>query len=182
METMLDSWNILATAKERDQRHLVRLLKRFGDFRWTRFLGVLIGRVEDHEAFFAQLQRHEEDEPGFLHPLAKLVPIEQTFAFTVDTFPVRLKEAVLGYAERIGSGSFYVRIERRGGAGEIHSQQLEQELDRTVCDALRARGETPSVDFKNPDLIVAVETIGEECGIGVLPRALRMRYPFVRVP
>lgn len=178
----MEPWNILATAREREQRHLARLLKRFGDFRWTRFLGVLIGRVEDHEAFFAQLQRHEEDEPGFLRPLAKLVPIEQTFAFTVETFPVRLKEAVLGYADRIDSGSFYVRVERRGHAGELHGQHLEQEMDRSLMEILTAKGEAPSIDFKNPDLIVAVETIGEECGIGVLPRALRTRYPFVRVP
>jgi tRNA(Ser,Leu) C12 N-acetylase TAN1 len=182
MKPRLESWNVLATAKEREQRHLVKLLKRFGDFRWTKFLGVLVGRVEDHEAFLAQLQRHEEDAPGFLRPLAKLVPIEQTFTFTVDTFPVRLKEAVLGYADRIDSGSFYVRIERRGHAGEIHGQNLEQEMDRALIEILKGRGETPSVDFKSPDLIVAVETIGEECGIGALPRALRTRYPFVRVP
>jgi tRNA(Ser,Leu) C12 N-acetylase TAN1 len=55
-------------------------------------------------------------------------------------------------------------------------------MDRALIELLKGRGETPSVDFKNPDLIVAVETIGEECGVGVLPRALRTRYPFVRVP
>lgn len=182
METGSAPWNVLATAKEREQRHLAKLLRRFGDFRWTQFLGVLVGQVADHEAFFAQLVRHEEDEPGFLRPLARLVPIERTFAFTAETLPSVLKEAVLGYAERIGSGSFYVRIERRGLAGAIHSQQLEQDLDRVLCDALRAGGAAPSVAFKDPDFIIAVETIGKEGGIGLLPRSLRARYPFVRVP
>lgn len=182
MEAVSEPWNVLATAREREQRHLAKLLKRFGDFRWTKFLGVLVGRVADHEAFFAQLARQEEDEPGFLRPLAKLVPIERTFAFTAETLPALLKEAVLGYAGRIGGGSFYVRIERRGLAGAIHSQQLEQELDRALCEVLRAGGEAPSVTFTDPDYIVAVETIGEEGGIGLLPRALRARYPFVRVP
>lgn len=176
-----EAWNVLATAKDRDQRHLARRLKRYGDFRWTSFRGVLIGRVEDHEAFFEQLRRSEEDRPGFLDPLAKLVPIDRVIAFTVETFAERLKEAVLLYAERIGSGSFYVRIERRGHAGEIHSQRLEQELDQALLDQLRACGETPSVDFKDPDLIVAAETVGDVCGVGAITRDQRARFPFVRM-
>jgi len=182
MEPVSIPWNVLATAKEREQRHLAKLLKRFGDFHWTRFLGVLIGRVADHEAFFAQLKRHEEDEPGFLRPLARLVPVEQTFAFTAETFAVHLQEVIAGFADRIAAGSFYVRIERRGLAGAVHSQHVEQEMDRALIEMLKARSAAPSVNFTDPDYIVAVETIGEECGVGLLPRALRTRYPFVRVP
>lgn len=177
-----EAWNVLATAKDRDQRHLARRLKRYGDFHWTPFRGVLIGRVEDHEAFFEQLQRSEEERPGFLDPLAKLVPIDRVIAFTVETFAERLKEAVLLYAERIGSGSFYVRIERRGHKEAIHSQQLEQELDQALRDALVARGQSPTVAFKDPDLIVVVETVGDVCGVGAITRDQRARFPFVRVP
>ncbi len=177
-----DGWNVLATAKDRDQRHLAARLKHFGDFRWTPFRGVLVGRVEDHEAFFEQLRRSEEERPGFLDPLAKLVPIERTFRFTVEEFAARLKEAVLAYADRIGSGSFYVRLERRGHKEAIHGQPLEQELDQALRDVLVARGQSPTVTFTDPDLIVAVETVGDVCGVGAIPRSLRARFPFVRVP
>lgn len=44
-------WNVVVTAKDHEQRHLARLVKRLGDFWWTPFLGVLILRVEKHEAF-----------------------------------------------------------------------------------------------------------------------------------
>lgn len=175
-------WNILATARGKDQRHLARRLQGFGDFWWTPFRGVLLGRVEDYESFFEQLRRSEEDRPGFLSPLAKLVPIERTFAFTVETLMERLKEAVLPYADRIDDGSFYVRVERRGHAGEVHGQHLEQELDRALRDLLIAKGHVPRVDFKDADLIVVVETIGGVCGVGTIPRALRTRFPFVHVP
>lgn len=178
----VEAWNVLATAKERDQRHLARRLRGLGDFRWTRFRGVLIGRVADHEAFFEQLRRAEEDQPGFLDPLAKLVPIEWTFRFTVDEFPDRLKEATLACRERIGSGSFYVRLERRGHAGEIHSQQLEQMADQAIREAAAAQGRMPTVDFKDPDVIVVAETVDDVCGVGVITRSMRTRFPFVRVP
>jgi len=71
-------WNVLATAKDHEQSHLAKRLKRLGDFRWSPYLGVLIGRVEDHQAFFDQLRRNEEVEPGYLLPLARVVPLEKT--------------------------------------------------------------------------------------------------------
>jgi len=178
----IEAWNVLATAKDRDQRHLARRLKGLGDFRWTRFRGVLIGRVEDHEAFFEQLRRAEEDRPGFLAPLAKLVPIERTFRFAVDDFPARLQEATLAYRARIGSGSFYVRLERRGHGGEIHSQRLEQMMDRAIQETAAVHGLTPTVDFKDPDVIVVAETVDDICGVGAITRSVRTRFPFVRVP
>ena len=178
----LSSWNVVVTAKDHEQRHLARCVKRLGDFWWTPFLGLLVGRVEDHEAFCEQLRLREEQRPGFLSPLARLIPIDRTFTFQVEHLPAQLDQAVLAYADRIDSGSFYVRIERRGHAGDIHSQPLEQGLGRMLTDTLKERGADPHVDFKDPDAIVAVEIIGDECGVGLITRAMRQRFPFVKVP
>lgn len=178
----LPSWNVVVTAKDHEQRQLARLVKRMGDFWWTPFLGVLIRRVEDHDAFCDQLRRSEEDQPGFLHPLARLVPIDSTFNVQIETLPAQLEKSVLGYADRIDSGSFYVRIERRGHAGDIQSQPLEQELGCTLIEHLRRQGAAPRIAFKDPDAIVAVELIGDECGVGLITRTMRERSPFVKVP
>ncbi len=175
-------WNVLATAKNHEQGHLARLLKRFGDFGWAPYLGVLIGRVEDHEAFFEQLRRGEESAPGFLRPLARLVPLDRTFLFTTDTLIPLLKEELVGHIDHIGSGSFHVRLERRGHKGVIHSQQIEQELARIVADVQAQRGYIHRVDFKDPDVIIAIEIVGNECGVGFITKSMRERYPFVKVP
>ena len=178
----LPSWNVVVTAKDHEQRHLARCVKRLGDFRWTPFLGLLVGRVEDHEAFCEQLLRSEEERPGFLRPLARLIPTDRTFVFQVEHLPSLLERAVLAYADRIDSGSLYVRIERRGHAGDIHSQPLEQQLDPTLLAHLREQGAVPLIDFKDPDAIVAVELIVDECGVGLITRTMRERFPFVKVP
>lgn len=174
-------WNVVLTAKDHEQRHLARLVKRLGEFWWTSFLGVLVGRVEDHEAFCDQLLRREVDTPGFLHPLSRLVPIDRTFPFQPEQLSARLGPAVLAYADRIDSGSFSVRVERRGHAGIIHSQALEQELDRALMEYLRTQGAAPRLDFEDADAIVTVELIGDECGIGLITRTMRERFPFVKV-
>ena len=176
------SWNVVVTAKDREQRHLARLVKRLGDFRWTPFLGLLVGRVEDHETFCEQLRRREEQRPGFLRSLARVIPIDRTFTFQVEHLPAQLEQTALAYADRIDSGSFYVYIERRGHAGDIHSQPLEQELGRMLITHLREQGATPFIDFKDPDAIIAVELIGDECGVGLITRTMREHFPFVKVP
>jgi len=87
----LPSWNVVVTAKDHEQRHLARCVKRLGDFWWTPFLGLLVGRVEDHEAFCEQLLRSEEERPGFLRPLARLITIDRTFTFQVEHLPAQLE-------------------------------------------------------------------------------------------
>ncbi|MCI0428786.1 MAG: hypothetical protein L0Z46_12280 [Nitrospiraceae bacterium] len=47
---------------------------------------------------------------------------------------------------------------------------------------LREQGAAPFIDFKDPDAIVAVELIGDECGVGLINRTVRERFPFVKVP
>lgn len=179
--SQLPAWNVLATAKDGEQRQLARMLKRFGDFHWARFLGVLVGRVEDHETFLTQLARCEETKPGFLRPLARLVPIERMFSFTMENLAAQLAEAVKTFTDRMGSGSFCVRVERRGHVGELHSQLMEREVGKLVLEALATKGLAATIVFKNPDAIIAVEIVGDECGVGLLPRALRDRFPFIKV-
>ena len=187
---MIDNWNVLVTLRTREKRSqrnletraMARQLKRFGDFQWTKFLGVLVGRVQDHKAFFRQLVLWDEDQPEVLEPLARVVPIEHTFEFTVETFSDQLQEMVLHYVDYIDSGSFYVRLERRGHAGEIHSPTVEQDMDHVLQQHCMDNGWNPKVDFKDPDLIIVVETIENVCGVGPITRALRMKYPFIRVP
>ncbi len=183
-------WNVLVTLRTREKhslrRHetsaMARHLKRLGDFQWTKFLGVLVGRVEDHDAFFTQLMLWEQDQPGVLEPLARVVPIEHTFEFTVETFSLQLKEVVLQYVASIDSGSFYVRLERRGHKGEIHSPQVEQDMDHLLLQACEAKGWKPVITFEDPDIIIVVETLENICGVGTITRALRSHYPFIRVP
>ena len=179
--TLPSSWNVLATAKNRQQRGLARRLKRFGDFTWSPYPGLLVGRVEDHEAFFAQLIRCEEAEPKFLRPVARIIPIAHTLRFTADNLLVQLKEVVLTWAPHIDSRTFHVRCERRGHAGEIHGHDLERTLDETLIGYLRAQGYQPRLDFKDPEIVIAIELIDDVCGLGLITKALRTRFPFVRI-
>jgi len=43
-------------------------------------------------------------------------------------------------------------------------------------------GDVSLIGLKDPDAIVAVELIGDECGVGMITRTMRERFPFVKVP
>jgi cobalamin biosynthesis protein CbiG len=43
-------------------------------------------------------------------------------------------------------------------------------------------GDEQLIDPKDPDAIVAVELIGDECGVELITRTMRERFPFVKAP
>jgi tRNA(Ser,Leu) C12 N-acetylase TAN1 len=102
------------------------------------------------------------------------------FWFTPRDFTERLKEAVTPMVARMTEGSFCVRIERRGFAGELKTQDAERAVGEHVQTLAATQGKRMQTDLDDPDEVIAAETLGQECGVALLPRALREKYPFVQ--
>ncbi len=175
-------WNVIATVREGPghEKALLHGLKRFGEFHPTDFKYVCIGRVDATNFLETVRQAHAGGEE-WIRYLARLIPVERTFRFDAQTFVERLKQAVTPFAERMGAGDFYVRIERRGMLGQVHSQEAEREVADYLAGLLRNRGQQLGTDFHDPDWIVACETLGTEAGVALLDRETRRRYEFVQV-
>jgi len=84
-------------------------------------------------------------------------------------------------ADQIEAKSFYVRLERRGLKGIVHTPTVEREVGAALVSTADAHGGRPTVRFQDPDIIVAIETTGRTVGVGFLTRELRTAFPFVRV-
>jgi hypothetical protein len=179
---MMPAWNVLATARPHQLQRLLSILQAQGPFQHTPFRGVLIGLVESREALLEALRAREERKGGTYAAIGHLVPIDRAFAFDAHdpaALEARLCEAVQPYAAAIGAGSFHVRVERRGLKGLLHSQPLEQALAEHLFALLVAEGRAPRIAFDDADAVVVVETLGTVCGVGLVPRPLTLRYPFV---
>jgi tRNA(Ser,Leu) C12 N-acetylase TAN1 len=176
------NWNVLATAFMRKERHLLRLLRAYGEFRGSGFRDVMVGKVEKVEAFLETLESIRREHPGRLRHLSQIVPIEKTFRFALSDFRERLKEAIASYAEQLENNCrFYVRVKRRGHKGEISSLEIEKEMSAFILDALEKAGKKAQVTFEDPDKVIIVETIGNRAGVGLITREMRERYLFIRV-
>jgi len=48
-------------------------------------------------------------------------------------------------------------------------------------DELEKAGKKVQITFEDPDSFIIVETAGNRAGVGLITRAMRERYPFIRV-
>lgn len=174
-------WNILATANRRQERYLLRLLSKYGEFKGSGYRDVVVGRVEDVDTFLETLETLRQEKPEKMRSLSHIVPIERTFQFEISDFRDKLRKAILPYVELVENSRFYVRVERRGHKGEISSLEEEQEMDSFILEALKNTGKLAQVSFKDPDKIIIVETIENRAGIGLVTREMKEKYPFIKV-
>lgn len=175
-------WNVVVTVQPGPhfRRDVLGALARFGRFRATPFRDVCVGRVQDRIAFLEGLRQARSGGAPWAQRVGRVIPVDAVFWFTPATFVDRLKDAVTPLAQRIGGGSFCVRVERRGFVGEIDTQAVERAVGEHIHALAAAQGTTLHTAFDDPDVVLAAETLGNECGVALLPRALRQTYPFVR--
>lgn len=153
-------------------------LREFGDFRRTRFKDVIRGRVENIEVFLQNLERRS------IFTLSRVVPIEKSFNFSHESVVEEFCEAVKPLLNKIQKGeSFSVIVERRGFKGAFSSQRVAKEVGTFISKALEERdGEKPKVNLEDPDKAVIFETLMKWCGVGVIPREMRAKYFYLRLP
>ena len=175
-------WNVLATAFMKKERSLLQLLREFGDFKGSGFRDVIIGAVENRDAFLETIESLRREHPESVRHLSQLVPIEKTFQFAVSDFREKLKEALAPYVEELENECrFYIRVKRRGHKGKLSSLEIEKEMSTFIVDALDKAGKKVQITFEDPDTFIIVETAGNRAGVGLITRAMRERYPFIRV-
>jgi tRNA(Ser,Leu) C12 N-acetylase TAN1 len=176
-------WNAIVTVKAGPgyQRELLGALAGLGRFRPTAFHGVCTGHVDDVAAFLEAIRAARETGKPWADRLARVVPVERVFGFTPETLGDQLREAVAPFVARMSGGSFCVRLERRGLAGRVPSAEIERAAGEHVHELAAAQGKPLKTELADPDFVIAAETLGAVCGIALLPRALRERYPFVQL-
>lgn len=175
-------FNVIVTlASDGRYRHLLHELAPLGDFRRTEFLGVIAGRVEDTQAFLEALRSRREASVIAFQDLGRVIPLERVALFQVEEFLEVARTAIRLCIADIAGRRFYVRLERRGHKGEIVSPEAERALDAFIKEELAQQGATAEVDFDHPDVVLAMETLGDRLGVGLLTKEMQERYDFVRI-
>ena len=175
------NWNIVVTSRQGGQRAVRRALHPLVRLRRAGFRNVLVGRVEDVEATLSGIAELLERRRSLEGSLGKVLPVERTFALDVTRFHEQLVGEAPGLVDRLIGHTFHVRVERRGHKGVINTHAAELALGEALYGALEARAAQPKVTFSDPDVVVAVELIGDVVGLALLTRDRRQRFPFVRV-
>lgn len=178
----MKNWNVIVTILPGPgrERHLLRELRLLGDFYPSQFKDVCLGQVEDVHAFMEAIRQAAEENAPWVEDLGRVIPVEHTFHFMPETLAEQLKEAVSPFIQRIAGGTFFVRLERRGLLGQVMSPEVERSVADHLFALAEREGRQLRTSFEDADYIVAAETVGNECGVALLTRELRQRYPFVQ--
>ncbi len=177
----MKDWNVVVTSYMYQEGRLLKELAGLGEFQASGFHAVLLGKVPEVPEFLEKLRVSWEQQPFLAQILASVVPVRTVFPFTLENLVDRLKQETLALAGEIRDRAFYVRMKRRGHKGELVSLDIEQALDQFLKEELQARGQHCRIDFQAADVIVVVETVHNQCGVGLVTREMKERYPFVKI-
>ncbi len=174
---MLENWNVLAVGGKNAEGELLEELEEDGEFERSGFKGVLIGNVEDIGEFL------EDAENKKYRHLNRVVPIEDAFFVSPENLIEILKRRIERYIDEIEPGeNFGFRVERRGMKEDISSQAVEREVGGYFYDLIeKIHGRKPKVNLKNPDKLIAIEIVGNRCGIGFITKEMREKYSVIKV-
>jgi tRNA(Ser,Leu) C12 N-acetylase TAN1 len=175
-------WDLIVTIVPgpRHVRDTLAQLRRLGQFTRSSFKDVCIGQVQDVSGFLESVRAARDGGERWAHLIARVIPVERTFTFTPESLTEQIKETVAPFVERMRSGTFHVRVERRGLARKIATQEIERAVADHLSSLAQAHGIQLETDFDAPDFVVAAETLGDQCGVALITREISTRYPFVQ--
>ena len=175
----MHDWNVVATARPGRYAQARAWLERLGPVAETGYYNVLVMRVDDPLSLPERVLAARD--PDFDRAIGRLVPVVARFRFQrPEEFEARARQAAEGFADALAGRSFHVRMHRRGFRGRLSSQHEEQFLDHHLLETLAARGAPGRIDFRDPDAILVVESLGQEAGMSLWTREQMARYPFLR--
>lgn len=178
----MEDWNVVVTANEGGFKQACELLAPFGRVKATSYFNVLTLRVDDTGTFLDELERRLAAAAEAGDCIARIMPVTQNFAFqSPEEFEAKAVAAIEPWLARFAGCRFHVRLHRRGFKGRMTSPVEERFLDHHIIGRLQAEGRDAEVDFDDPDLILAVETVDQRAGLALWTRDELQRHPLLKL-
>lgn len=178
----MHDWNVVITVYDNGYNPARKLLERYGRVDRTDYFNILLMQVADPRQLLETLREEALREPESVAPLARVMPVFQTFSFqTPEEFEGKARKAVAQWLAILGGKSFHLRMHRRGFKGKLSSIDEERFLDTFLLEVLQMAGSEGEVSFENPDVIIALETLGSKAGLSLWTREDLERYPLLHL-
>ncbi len=178
----MNDWNVIVTVNE---GHLVdgcELLQSLGELQRTAFHNVIVMRVDDVAQFVESLPHLLTDHLNATEIISRISPVTDMFTFhSVEEFESRAQETLSKRLAELAGKQFHIRMHQRGWRDKLGECNEEAFLGEMVLLELERAGATCEVEFDDPDVIVAVETLDNRAGVSLWTREQLNRFPFLRV-
>lgn len=181
-EGAMHDWNVVITVNEGGFNPARKLLEHYGNVDRTDYFNILLMHQEEPRQLLESLRRETARDPESLAPLARVMPVFETFSFqSAGDFEGKARRAVNRWLPELGGRSFHLRMHRRGFKGKLSSLDEERFLDTYLLEALEMAGNEGEISFDDPDVIIALETVGPRAGLSLWTREDLDRYPLLHL-
>jgi tRNA(Ser,Leu) C12 N-acetylase TAN1 len=178
----MHDWNVVITVHQDHFAAAWPLLEPLGDVSRSDYFNVLLMRVYDVRLFLGALTQRINEEPRFQGVLARVMPVTMMFDYQdPQGFEEQARLAVDPWVAELAGKTFHVRMHRRGFRGRLSSQEEEHVLDHYLLERLATQGAVARMDFDDPDVIIAVETVGQRAGLSLWSREDLQHYPLLKL-
>ena len=178
----MHDWNAVITVHDDGYNLARRILERYGRVDRSDYFNILLMKTSDSRHLLEALREDSAREPDLFTPLARVMPVFQTFTFqTPGEFEGKAREAVWDWLPALGGKTFHLRMHRRGFKGKLSSMDEERFLDTYRLEALEMAGTEGEITFDDPDAILALETVGPRAGLSLWTREDLERYPLLHL-
>ena len=178
----MHDWNVVITVHDDGYNLARKSLERYGKVDRTEYFNILVMQTSDSRHLLDALREDSIRNPGLTDPLARVMPVFQTFTFqTPGDFEGKARQAVWDWLPALGGKSFHLRMHRRGFKGRLSSMDEERFLDTYLLEALEMAGTEGEITFDDPDAILALETVGPRAGLSLWTREDLERYPLLHL-
>jgi tRNA(Ser,Leu) C12 N-acetylase TAN1 len=178
----MKDWNVLITIQGRNFPDAMEMLEEYGPAAATEYFNVAVMRVDDPRGLLEDLQARVDSVPVLQDILARVVPAAATFNFQDrEDFEEKAKEAVARMVPRLLGGKFHVRMHRRGFKKQLSSMEEEKILSEFLLSQLHEAENPGSIEFEDPEAVIALETVGQRAGISLWTSAELKKYSLLGV-
>jgi len=178
----MTKWNVVITIQEHFFEQAWKCLKPFGVLAKTDFYNVLVMQTEDTQQTLQQLQKKLTADADLQTAISRVMPVTYGFTFqSAEQFETQARAVVETLLPEVTNKTFHVRLHRRGFKGRLSTIEEEKFLDTYILDQLEQSGSPCKINFDNPDIIIAVETVAQQAGISIWSREDIERYPILKL-
>jgi tRNA(Ser,Leu) C12 N-acetylase TAN1 len=178
----MTNWNIVITIQEHFFQQAWQCLKQFGVLAKTDFYNVLVMQTKDTQQTLQQLQEKLTADADLQTAISRVMPVTYGFTFqTAEQFENKARAIVETLLPEVANKTFHVRLHRRGFKGRLSTIEEEKFLDTYILDQLEQSGSPCKINFDDPDVIIAVETVAQQAGISLWSREDLQRYPILKL-
>jgi tRNA(Ser,Leu) C12 N-acetylase TAN1 len=175
-------WNVLATARPNRAAEVRATLAELGIVLRSPFPNVFLARVDDVAAFSEDLAVQFAAQPGAAGAFARAFPAQHTFHFeSLADLEAAMATFVDEWADDLAGASFHVRCRRRGRSTDLDPVEAEDYLGDAVMLMLADRGTPGRIDFRDPDVVIDIETLNTEGAVSLWTRDGMRSFSFLVV-